>query len=353
MSELQDLLVALDGVTKEAEQHAAQLVQHARQLGQAASSAASATQGSGRADSKQTAAALQSAQRSISQAAQHLHQAALAGKGFVARYAGGGAGGNAPRGPESLGESPEFGSQSPEFLGSTGSAFDHSANDPSLPEGVGYASASGRPLFPSGPLGYNSAQQGNLGDCFFIASLAAVAGAEPDTLRGSLVRNADGSIGHGLTTHADTLPTTGDGDEYGTTPDGSSWVGHFEKSYADTLGGYDKLGEGGWPSDALGWITGREPITLSTSSLDDISLTAALSTGRPAVASTPGPLEIGSRQQELAKQYGVVWQGAHAYAVTGVDTDGNVNLYNPWGQFHPKPMPIDVFRELYWRVDAC
>lgn len=90
MSELQDLLVALDGVTKDAEQHAAQLAHHARQLGQVASSAARATQGSGRADSKQTAVALQSAQRSISQAAQHLHRAALAGKGFVARYAGGG-----------------------------------------------------------------------------------------------------------------------------------------------------------------------------------------------------------------------------------------------------------------------
>lgn len=90
MSELQDLLVALDGVTKEAKQHAAQLAQHARQLGQAASTAARATQGSGRSDSKQVAAALQSAQSSITQAAQHLHQAALAGKGFVARYAGGG-----------------------------------------------------------------------------------------------------------------------------------------------------------------------------------------------------------------------------------------------------------------------
>lgn len=92
MSALQDLLVALDAVTKEAEHHAAQLAQHARQLGQAATSAANATQGSGRADSKQTAASLQMAQRSISQAAQHLHQAALAGKGFVARHAGGGTG---------------------------------------------------------------------------------------------------------------------------------------------------------------------------------------------------------------------------------------------------------------------
>ena len=95
MSELQDLLVVLDGVTKDAEQHAARLAQHAHQLGQSASSAASATQGSARADGKNTAAALHSAQRSVSQAAQQLHQAALAGKRFVARYAGGGTGGSA------------------------------------------------------------------------------------------------------------------------------------------------------------------------------------------------------------------------------------------------------------------
>lgn len=104
MSALQELLVALDAVTKEAEQLAAQLAHHARQLGQAATSAASATQSSVRADSKQAAASLQVAQRSVSQAAQHLHQAALAGKGFVARYAGGGRAG----GPESLGSSPEL-----------------------------------------------------------------------------------------------------------------------------------------------------------------------------------------------------------------------------------------------------
>lgn len=112
MSELQDLLVALDGVTKEAEQHAARLAQHARQLGQAVSSAASATQGSARPDSRQAAAALQSAQRSLSQAAQHLHQAALAGKSYVARYAGGGWTG----GSESLSSSPVFGPGSPEPL---------------------------------------------------------------------------------------------------------------------------------------------------------------------------------------------------------------------------------------------
>ena len=99
MSALQDLLLALDAVTKGAEYQAAQLAQHARRLGQAASCAANATRASGRADSMQTAAALQSAQRSISQAAQHLHQAALAGRGFVVRHADGGLG-FPDRGPE-------------------------------------------------------------------------------------------------------------------------------------------------------------------------------------------------------------------------------------------------------------
>lgn len=103
-SSLQELLVALDAVTKEAEHYASRLAQHARELAQAASSAANATQGSLRSDSKQAAASLQMAQRCVSQAAQHLHQVALAGKGFVARNAGGGRAG----GPESLERSPEF-----------------------------------------------------------------------------------------------------------------------------------------------------------------------------------------------------------------------------------------------------
>lgn len=118
MSGLQDLLVALDGVTKEAEQHAAQLAQQARRLGQAAAGAARAAQGSGHVDSNQTAIALQSAQRSISQAAQHLHQAALAGKGFVARYAGGGAGGVVPSMTQSGG-----GSTGTSYSRSTGSSL--------------------------------------------------------------------------------------------------------------------------------------------------------------------------------------------------------------------------------------
>lgn len=98
MSELQDLLVALDSVNREIEQQVAKLVRQAQQLNQAAAQASAVTHASSRAEGDRTAIALKSAQRAVSQAAQHLHQAALAGKGFVARNAGaqGGARGASP-----------------------------------------------------------------------------------------------------------------------------------------------------------------------------------------------------------------------------------------------------------------
>lgn len=98
MSELQDLLIALESVNREIEQQVAKLVREAQQLNQAAAQAAAVIHASSRADGESAVIALKFAQRAVSQAAQHLHQAALAGKGFVARYAGRGGGGGAPGG---------------------------------------------------------------------------------------------------------------------------------------------------------------------------------------------------------------------------------------------------------------
>lgn len=101
MSELQDLLIALDSVNREIEQQVAKLVRQAQQLNQAATQASAVTYASSKAEGDRTAIALKSAQRAVSQAAQHLHQAALAGKSFVATYGGTQGGGR--------GASPEFG----------------------------------------------------------------------------------------------------------------------------------------------------------------------------------------------------------------------------------------------------
>lgn len=100
MSTLQELLVVLEGVNHDAERFSAQLAQQAQRLGQAAAQAVAVTRQTSRTDGGQAAAALQSAQRATSQAAQQLHQAALVGRQFVSHHSGGGpaAGGAASAG---------------------------------------------------------------------------------------------------------------------------------------------------------------------------------------------------------------------------------------------------------------
>jgi hypothetical protein len=106
MSELLNLVAALDAVNQDAEHLAAQLAQQAGRLSQATASAASATQGSGRPEGAHATDALRNAHRAVTQAAQLLHASAVAGKGFVARHAAGvGSSGAAAR-PSLL--SPEF-----------------------------------------------------------------------------------------------------------------------------------------------------------------------------------------------------------------------------------------------------
>ncbi|HEY4225755.1 MAG TPA: toxin glutamine deamidase domain-containing protein [Pseudolysinimonas sp.] len=105
MSELQDLLRALSVLTDEAEHHAAELAQRSRRIGQVASQAAAVTQGSAGGNARSAAIALQSAQRSLAQAAAQLHAAAQAGRAFVVRSGSGVTGRGGPGSPES---GPEF-----------------------------------------------------------------------------------------------------------------------------------------------------------------------------------------------------------------------------------------------------
>lgn len=88
MSDLQDLLKALNVVNQEAERLAAELVGRAQQLGQAATQAGAVGAESNRALAVQTASALQNAQQAVIMAAQLLIHSSAVGKKFVIRNAG-------------------------------------------------------------------------------------------------------------------------------------------------------------------------------------------------------------------------------------------------------------------------
>lgn len=107
MSDLQDLLKALNLVNQEADRLAVELTSRARQLGQAAAHAGAVGAGSNRALAVQTATALQAAQQAVTVAAHLLTHSAEMGKKFVVRNAGGG---ESLRGADRAGvEQPPFG----------------------------------------------------------------------------------------------------------------------------------------------------------------------------------------------------------------------------------------------------
>lgn len=115
--------------------------------------------------------------------------------------------------------------------------------------------------------------QGGLGDCFFIASLAALNFANPDFAKGMITYDPKTKrytvrfheeVGRGRFEPVDIvvdgfLPTakgSPDDPAYAGDPNSPLWGAIAEKAYAKWKGGYDVLGEGGGGAEALQDMTG-------------------------------------------------------------------------------------------------
>ncbi|MEW8351192.1 MAG: C2 family cysteine protease [Candidatus Thiodiazotropha taylori] len=194
-------------------------------------------------------------------------------------------------------------------------------------------------LFIDG-ISIDDVNQGSLGDCYLIATIASIAKTNPEFISNMIADNQDGTYtvrlydaGHPryIIVDAD-LYRNDNGDPaytHGTNPR-EIWPAIIEKAYAKINGGYDDI-VSGYPRAALLALTGNVPHWSSTSSisLDNMysQMERALTTGRPVIASS---LSSGDSNYE---QNGLAFR--HAYSVTGVYTDTNgqrwVNLRNPWG----------------------
>jgi len=228
----------------------------------------------------------------------------------------------------------------------------------------------GAPLFSQGSgdadaIDFNDMKQGNFGDCYLMASLAAIASDNPQAIRDMVRENrdADGN----LTSYTVTFQERdngflgiGGGDyekvEVNVSPsevltdganpadNGEIWVKVIEAGFAEYKGGVDNIRNGGNPSDTMEILTGNDSRTYQTDPgfFDDSysfdSLESHLSSGEEIVISSRGD----SKKLEMSG-YGI--HGNHAYMVERVYTDADgkqmVQLYNPWGSDHPKPIPFD------------
>ena len=223
---------------------------------------------------------------------------------------------------------------------------------------------------PGGPQ-LSDIQQGPVGDCYFLSSVAAMLRADPQAILNMIHDNGDGTY---TVTFADGSRETVSGAEAAyventwkpgafnvdtaATPTGESnvpvlWVQVLEQAYAQRQGSYNAIGQGGFAENTLSLLDpGAKTHVVDPSNPFQViggpgakTLASALTAGLPVTASTKTTID----NSALAKQLNVV--GDHEYYVTGYDPQtGLITLGNPWGtsaSVTPKPMTWDQFRQLY------
>lgn len=221
----------------------------------------------------------------------------------------------------------------------------------------------------------HDAEQGQVGDCYFISSLIAVAGADPSFVSSHMHPNGNGTTTVTLyqggkpveTTVTDTVPVSPQGDGGGasgigsgvTTIDGPSWPALYEKAYAQLQGGYGNIDQGGTGSQGLSPITGT-PTT--TASAPGIPSSVPLIGGDNVL---PPNVSINTINTLLQQNHAVIvgtntrsgntndvvnsdLNGKlienHEYVVTGA-SNGMVTLRNPWDPSDTPKIPWSEFEK--------
>ncbi|GAA1636375.1 hypothetical protein GCM10009744_26800 [Kribbella alba] len=210
------------------------------------------------------------------------------------------------------------------------------------------------PLFTGKPLA-EDIYQGQLGDCWFIASMTATAQTNPDFLRQGIRENPNGTLSVRIwdkdgnqrwVTMNRELPLDQNGSPVGAHGDGSTWAAYYEKAFAivyegdgggapDGKGGdprYDKAEQGSY--GALEWdynekappyLTGHKSEGIGTD-YDDVK--KSFDGGHPViVASNSDKNNVPDKWTQQQKD---AYVSRHVYYVKSISGD-KVVLGNPWG----------------------
>jgi WXG100 family type VII secretion target len=247
-------------------------------------------------------------------------------------------------------------------------------------DGVTYGPVQGQPTIDG--VHPDDVEQGQLGDCYLLASLASIANQNPDMIEKMIRDNGDGSYTvtfyekgwfgsikpvevtvDGQFPLRDGRPVfAGVGDKDGDHHE--LWTMIVEKAYAQWKGGYSSI-EGGWPHHAMEHLTGipsqdfaptrvsieqlsnfhHQGYAISLSTNQDWKLTIAGRTLWDFDDITDGP---------LFQKGGGQLVPSHAYYVTGVDAEnGTVTIRNPWGWYHGEiTLTTEEFQQAFSTVSV-
>jgi hypothetical protein len=204
-------------------------------------------------------------------------------------------------------------------------------------------------LFQNG-LSANDIDQGALGDCYYVATLASIAQEKPDYIQNMFTDNGDNTFTvrfyrNGVADYVTVdryLPTNlsgraayaGWGGSSYTSTTNELWVALAEKAYAQLAeSGWSRSStstnsyadiEGGWMSSVISQVAG-----LGTSSSEAVNMTQ---TQLINLVNSNQVLTVGF-VDAADNTLGVV--NGHAYTITAYNaTNGTFHLRNPWGSSH-------------------
>jgi hypothetical protein len=255
--------------------------------------------------------------------------------------------------------------------------------------GPAYAQALGTP-FVDGVTG-TDVDQGQIGDCFFMASLSAVAQTHPELIQNAIRDNHDGT--YTVTLHEPVagpvlhragwlgekveaalsrlapklgtrpvevtvdaqLPNGGSLDAHSPMP-GELWPALMEKAYAKLWGGSYAAINGGDAAEALKTLTGGEHHAAYTRFSNDDRLFDFVKQALDAKQ----PLTAASKGLSLTGGTGDIVKG-HVYSIVGAGEENGqryVELRNPWGYDSvgdyqtTKRICLDELREKFCSLDT-
>ena len=232
----------------------------------------------------------------------------------------------------------------------------------------------------------NDVNQGAIGDCYLVGSLAALANTEDGR---EAIRDCIGEYNEETNEYTVYLydkrgnreafqvsaefPLDENGDPVFAQPgdtsgdDAELWVMLIEKAYAQRRGGYHRI-VGGWPGDMMEAITGVDSTVYQASDVTIGDLADAYEAGDaialPSLVNTK--IEIGGT---TLVDFPDAWENNpwyqdgrpadqtlvpnHVYYVTSVDREaGTVTIRNPWGWSSTNiTMTVDELNDAFNRVE--
>jgi hypothetical protein len=243
---------------------------------------------------------------------------------------------------------------------------DGARDDPDSPANSGTMGELPHKLYVGGadPL---DVAQGSIGDCWFVASMMAVAQADPTVIEQAITANPNGTY---------TVRLYDDGAPVDVTvtpemvlwPDGSPafvdnqvrgddyelWPLVLEKALAIHTRDYAEI-EGGYASEGLELLTGKPSDTHRPADFGAAEIDSVLDAG--------GAVALSSLQKGRADDNPLYQSDAgerrlhtgHAYYVSAVDVEaGTVTVVNPWGivDYPPITLSMDEFKQSFREVQT-